>query len=99
MTASLKTARLRPSPDCVTREIGGETVLLHLTRGTYYGLDATGTVIWRMLEEGSADSLDAVIAGVAERFGRAPDTIEQDIKTFLDDLHGNGLLLLDEAAP
>jgi hypothetical protein len=43
--------RLTPSPDVVTREVGGETILLDLANGNYFGLDGVGSRLWQLLEE------------------------------------------------
>jgi len=96
MTSLVETAaRIRVSSDCVVRQIKGETVLLHLTRGTYYGLDATGTVLWHLLEDGTATRFDGLITTVAERYGRATDEIAPDILSFLEDLRAHDLITLE----
>jgi hypothetical protein len=38
------------SEDAVFRELDGESVVLNLETGMYFGLDAVGTVIWRAIE-------------------------------------------------
>jgi hypothetical protein len=35
----------------IAREVEGETVLLNLDTGVYFGLDAVGTAIWRAIKE------------------------------------------------
>ena len=40
-------------PDAVvSRELDGETVLLNLDTGIYFGLDAVATDIWRAIQQG-----------------------------------------------
>jgi len=41
---------IRPAPGVLFREMGGETVLLHLRSGAYFGLDLVGTLIWQEIE-------------------------------------------------
>ena len=43
--------RLRVHKSVLSRELGGETVLLNLESGVYYGLDAVGTRAWNLLAE------------------------------------------------
>jgi len=38
-------------PGQVSANLDDETVILELTSGTYYGLNQTGTMIWRLLQE------------------------------------------------
>ena len=52
------------SDDVVAREVAGETVLLNLASGTYFGLNETGTLIWELIEEDSI-TLDAFLASDA----------------------------------
>ncbi|MDD3926110.1 MAG: PqqD family peptide modification chaperone [bacterium] len=39
------------SGEQVSTDVGGETVILDLQAGRYYGLDAVGAHIWNMLRE------------------------------------------------
>ena len=36
------------SPDVISQEVSGETVLLDLESENYFGLDAVGTRIWQL---------------------------------------------------
>lgn len=83
--------RLKPSVDCVVREIGGETVLLHLSKGTYFGLNETGTQIWRLLAGGA--SAGEIVDAFAQEHEIPRKQLESDIRAFLDDLLENGILL------
>ena len=44
--------RLRPRDNVFAREFDGEMVLLDLTGGVYYGLDALGTDVWKGMSAG-----------------------------------------------
>lgn len=46
------TARFRPRPGVLSRELEGEAVLLDLAAGRYFSLNATGLRIWTLLGEG-----------------------------------------------
>jgi hypothetical protein len=45
---------LRFPPDVLIQEIDGESVLLNLADGNYYGLDAVGTRMLQLLTEGNS---------------------------------------------
>ena len=50
--------RYRIPEDVVSREVGGEAVLLNLATGTYFGLDGVGTEIWNLLaREGTIEGV------------------------------------------
>ena len=46
--------RLIVAPDVVSRDLEGETVILNLDTGLYFGLDAVGTTIWNRIRERSS---------------------------------------------
>lgn len=82
---------LRPAPDIADSPVGGETVLLHLKDGMYFGLDVIGTEIWQALKAGQSPR--AICQSLTET--RAVDlaTAEADMQLFLADLDGRGLLV------
>jgi len=82
---------LTPSPDAAESAVGDETVLLHLVNGTYYGLDAVGTQIWRMLKDGAA--LPDICRRLVEDFGVDLPTIESDVRAFLSDLLAQDIVI------
>jgi hypothetical protein len=43
--------RLTLSNDVVAREVGGESILLDLANGNYFGLNPVGSRIWHLLDE------------------------------------------------
>ncbi|MFB3916276.1 MAG: PqqD family protein [Terriglobales bacterium] len=57
-------SRVRISPEVVSEELDGETVLLHMRTGIYYGLDQVGTTIWRLLRSNLSleDVLDELLS-------------------------------------
>ncbi|MFE0589815.1 PqqD family protein [Micromonospora echinospora] len=74
----------------VWREAGDETVVLDTTASVYFGLDRSGTVLWRRLAAG-ADLADLVAALTAD----APvDAVRAtaDVAAFVDALREHGLI-------
>ena len=63
-------AALALSPDVIVRELSGESVVLDLASGRYFGLNAVGTRVWQLIQQGQ--SVNEVI-----RAGTRPET---DIK-------------------
>lgn len=75
---------LSPSPEAFENRVGDETVLLHLGNGTYYGLDAVGTVMWEMLKQGMVPR--QICHAIAESYEIPLDQVETDARRFLSDL-------------
>lgn len=78
-----------PSGDAVFRELDGESVLLDLETGTYYGLDAVGTRVWQLAS--SVGSLRAVRDALVEEYDAEPGVIERDLLALAETLVGKGL--------
>jgi len=82
--------KVRIAEDVVYRELEGETVLLNLRTGVYFGLDAVGTRIWQLLHEG------CTAAQVSERlvaeYDVAAGPCEQDLRAFMTALHEHALV-------
>ena len=53
--------RLRIADDVVVRDLAGESVLLNLSTGTYFGLDAVGTRLWHLIAEHGSTTLVLII--------------------------------------
>ena len=80
-----------PSKDVVVREVGGETVLLDLTGGTYFGLNSVGTRVWQLLSEegqGVASLCDCIVA----EFDVSREDAETDITALISALVERQLL-------
>ncbi len=74
----------------VFREIEGETVLLNLESGQYFGLNAVGTRIWQLL--GELGRPRPVVDALLDEFDVPPATLESDVLGLLEQLIANGLV-------
>lgn len=89
MTTSIP-HKLEIPPGVLAREVDGETVLLDLDGGRYYGLDPVGTRLWQLLGEG-ADR--ARIIEVLEReYEVGRERLGADLERLLAELLEAGLL-------
>ncbi len=85
--------RLRIADDVVFRDLAGESVLLNLSTGTYFGLDAVGTRLWHLLkEQGSAA---AAIATLQSEYDVDERRLRQDVEALISQLLAKGLLTTD----
>ena len=82
---------LRRKPDLVATDMDGETVMLDIDSGRYFGLSGVGPHIWEALERDTR--ADVLVAGVRERYDAGPhEDIERDVMGFLDRLVEKGLV-------
>ncbi len=78
--------------DVVSRELEGETVLLHLDTAVYFGLNGTGTRLWQLIAEHGR--LGPACDVMAAEFEANRAEIERDALALARDLVTNGLLLI-----
>jgi len=76
-------------------EAGGDLVLLHLERGTYYTLNPTGAWIWRLAGEGR--SLGDICSALVARFAVDEDRAWRDLRAILHDLVREDLVVIEAA--
>jgi hypothetical protein len=78
------------APNQLSSELAGGAVILNLADGTYYGLDAVGAAVWRMLDRPRtvAELRDAVLA----EFEVEPGECEADLIALLHELESHALV-------
>jgi hypothetical protein len=82
-------------PDVViSRELDGETVLLNLETGIYFGLDAVGSDMWRAIKVAGvlSDAVDALHA----QYDVDPAALGTDLLRLANDMLAKGLLRLPD---
>lgn len=80
---------LRRDRDVAWQQIGDETVVMSLAEGRVLGLNATGALVWSLVEECSEDEL---VAAVLERFATDEPQAREDVRGFLSLLRERGLV-------
>jgi hypothetical protein len=82
--------KLVPAEQALESRVGAETVILHLEKGYYYGLDPVGTRVWELIKDGN--SVDAIAAQLRAEYRGAGEGVEADVRAFVDDLLENNIL-------
>ena len=74
----------------VSAETDGETAILELEGGVYYGLDRTGTAVWRRIRE--PVTVEAVCRDLDVEYAADPATLRADVLRLLGELVEAGLV-------
>jgi len=84
------TDQLFVHPSVICRELSGETVLLNLESGVYYGLDAVGTRIWQLILQGCtiANVCDTMI----KEYDVERDVLHADVMRLVGELREQGIV-------
>jgi hypothetical protein len=89
-------ARFRQSPDIVSREVAGETVVVPICRGvgdldSIFTFNGMGSWLWSLLADGRSEGeLTELVTG---RFAVEKETARRDVREFLSELRKSGLVL------
>lgn len=85
------TDRVSTSDSVVSREVSGETVLLDLDKGIYFGLNAVGGRIWSLIEE-KPRTLAEICAVLQAEFAVTEEEAARDLLQLTGELAEQGLL-------
>jgi hypothetical protein len=89
-----KTSFVSIAPDVLFRHVGDETVLLGLDSESYFGLDAVGTRIWRLVE--SRPTVGDLVEILLEEYDVDREVLENDVDELLSRLVDAGLVRVEE---
>jgi hypothetical protein len=81
------------SPDVISQEVSGETVLLDLESENYFGLDEVGTRVWQLIKE--SGDLRAIFETMLEEYEVNEERLEQDLEALLTEIVGLGLITME----
>lgn len=73
----------------VSTDMDGETVLMSIEHGSYFGIGGTGSLIWERLEQPQTE--DALVEAVRVAYDVSEEDCRRDVAAFLATLIENGL--------
>lgn len=81
----------------VSSDLAGESVILHLKSGVYYGLNDIGAQIWNLIQQ--PKTVSELRDAILQEYEVEPDQCESDILALLQDLAAAELIeVKDEAS-
>ena len=83
--------RVRVPREVLARQVGGETVMLDLAKGAYFGLDSAGARMWLLLAEGK--TLAEVCDAIVEEYQVSRGDAERDVLELAENLMAQGLIV------
>ena len=82
--------RVSVSPDVLMNVVDGQSVLLDLKAGRYFGLDEVGTRMWQVLT--ASQSVEAAYTVLLAEYDVEPGRLREDLLALAEKLIENGLL-------
>lgn len=84
---------IRATPQAVSCELAGDTVILDMGSDRYFALDAIGTQIWNWLQ--TPCTLASLCERLMEEYEVTPDQCRADVAVLLDQLAQHGLVAIE----
>ncbi|WP_404787087.1 lasso peptide biosynthesis PqqD family chaperone [Altericista sp. CCNU0014] len=72
------------APDQVSSDLAGESVILNLKSGTYYGLNEVGSFVWELIQE--PKSVGEIYDTIQQEYEVEAQDCENDVRALLSDL-------------
>lgn len=85
------------SPQVISQEILGETVLLDLESECYFGLDTVGTRIWQLIRD--SGDLHTIYNTLLEEYEVEEAQLRTDLEALITNACERGLITLQDAPP
>jgi hypothetical protein len=82
--------RVEINDGVIWRDVGGDVVILNVEAGVYFGIDGSGSQMWRELAEHG--SVEKTFESLQQQFDVAPDELKRDLDDLLDKLVQKGLV-------
>jgi hypothetical protein len=84
------------SPQVISQELSGETVILDLESECYFGLDTVGTRIWQLIQQG--DSVLSIYNTLLDEYEVEAAQLQADLEALLADACARGLITMQQSA-
>jgi protein arginine N-methyltransferase 1 len=86
----------RVSDRVLSRHVGGEVLLLHLSSGVYHVLNETGARVWALLEDGG--SVAGIVDTIASEYDIDAQSAAEDVRTLIASLQEEQLITPADAS-
>jgi len=90
MRTKVKGKFIKRSDNVPHREVQGELLLLNVIDGSYFGLNKTGELIWKMLD--GTKTVPDIIEALKGRFNLGENTAKKHLNDFLRELKRYNLI-------
>lgn len=93
MSILAKNSFIRRNPELVSSNLDGETVMMSIENGEYFGLDSVGSRIWELLE--TPITVANLVDILVDEFEVSREECEADTIDFLNKLLDKHLLIVE----
>lgn len=94
MSTLTESTQIVAADGCLSTTIDGETVILHVDAGKYYGFNEVGTYVWDLLQR--PRTVEEVCRAVVEEYDVTYDRVRDDVDEIVRELAEKDLVRFDE---
>ncbi len=84
---------IKSTKDNVFTEIEGEATILNTATGTYYGLNETGTAIWKLIQ--TPVTFKKIIISILSNYKVEKEVCKKEINDLLLDMNKEGMITIN----
>ena len=88
-----QTSKIVAAPDQVSSELAGESVILNVKTGLYYGLNQVGASIWAQIQ--SPKTFQELCDALVTEYDVTPENCAADIRELLQDMISAELIQIE----
>jgi len=88
----MRNSKLRIADNVVFEIVEGRAILLHLHTGTYFSLNKSGTLVWRLIDD--LGDLSLVREAMYAEYQVPQGAIDEDLDHMIATLEEKGLLVV-----
>jgi len=81
---------IQRDPEMIFSDMDGETVMMSIDNGEYYGLNQVGSTIWELLEK--PITVKTMVSELMNKFNVSQKQCEEDVLLFLNTLYEKKLV-------
>jgi hypothetical protein len=90
-------SKVKQADDLVSCDLDGETALMSISKGNYYGMEPIGSRVWALME--TTRSVSEICTMLLAEFEVEQEQCEREVLAFLNELAQENLIkVLDESA-
>ena len=90
-----KAALITSTEDQVSCNLEGQSLLLQVSSGNYFGLNQVGSLVWESVQKGT--TFDQIVADVLQAYDAERKRVEDDVEELLSTLESEGLIRVTDA--
>lgn len=75
---------IQRNPELISADLEGETVMMSIENGSYFGMNTVASYIWEQIEEPA--NISTILQAICTKYNVDEKTAMEDLETFVQEL-------------